>query len=376
MSNRKKIPDDIMLKLWVKSGGRCEFPGCNVMVWRDGLTLKEDNFAHMAHIVAASSNGPRGDVVLSPELQIDYDNLLLLCQTHSKLIDGKNKNDYSVEDLVKYKAIHEDRIRRQTELAPEHKTTVVIFQSPIRDRQVVISNAQAFAALYPRYPADDKGIFFDFSTKSGSGDQNFWNEYSREISEQVKHSLRKGNNGQRYEHLSIFGLAPIPALICLGNQVGNIIASDLFQKHRDTDDWKWKQELLLDPFEYQYSFNDGSDKSKVALVLSLSGKIGSKEYRTILGSEVPVFEIEVENAGPEFLMYKSRLEKFRMLYRKTISDIRAKYGGECVIHLFPAIPSPIAVLCGKELLPKADPPVLVYDYDKNQGGFLPTLTIK
>ncbi len=376
MSKRKKIPDHIMLKLWVKSGGRCEFPGCNEMVWCDKLTLKEDNFAHMAHIIAASSNGPRGDAVLSAALQTDYDNLLLLCLIHSKLADGKNKSDYSVEDLIKYKTLHEDRIRIQTELAPEHKTTVVIFQSPIRDRQVIISKPQALAALYPRYPADEKGLQFDFSSKSGSGDENFWNEYSREISEQVKHSLRKGNNEQRYEHLSIFGLAPIPALMCFGNQVGNIIASDLFQKHRDTDDWKWKQEPSADAFEYQYSFNDGSDKSKVVLVLSLSGKIASIEYKRILGNEVPVYEIEVENASPEFLSYKSRLEKFRGLYRQTISDIRAKYGGDCVIHLFPAIPSPIAILCGKELLPKADPPVLVYDYDKAQGGFLPTLTIK
>jgi SMODS-associated and fused to various effectors sensor domain len=39
------------------------------------------------------------------------------------------------------------------------------------------------------------------------------------------------------------------------------------------------------------------------------------------------------------------------------------------INLFPAVPAPIAVLCGRELLPKVHPRLRVYDYNKNNGGF-------
>lgn len=375
MADRQKIPPNVMLKLWVLSGGRCEFPSCNELVWRDELTLQEDNFAHMAHIIAASPNGPRGDENLSPELQTDYENLLLLCFNHSKLIDGKNSEGYTVEQLREYKAKHEERIRRQTSLGPESSTTVVRFQSPIKDRRVEISKPQAYESLYPRFPADDKGVFLDFSHKAGGGDESFWKEYAREIAEQVKLLFRTGNDGQRYEHLSIFALAPIPALMYFGNQVGNVVASDIFQKHRDTDDWKWKPELDGDDFRYAYSKTDGLDTTKVALVLSLSGKVTSDEYRKIVGNDAFVYEIEVDRANPEFLKYKSRLDKFRVLYRQVLSEIRAKHGPGCIIHLFPAIPSPIAVLCGRELLPKSDPSVLVYDNDRNQGGFIPTLTI-
>lgn len=373
-ARRKKIPAETMLKLWVLSGGRCEFPSCNELVWRDDITLKEDNFAHMAHIVAASPAGPRGDGTLSPELQIDYDNLLLLCAKHSKLIDGRNAENYTVEQLKDYKAKHEERIRRHTAIGPESATTVVRFQSPIRDRRVSISLPQVYGALYPRFPADDKGVLFDFTQKAGSGDQTFWQEFAREITDQVKQSFRKGNDEQRYEHVSIFALAPIPALVHLGNQIGNVVAVDLYQKHRDTDDWQWKTEPEHDPFQYIYTRTDGADKTKVALVLSLSGKISSDEYRRVLG-DTPVYEIEVEGATPEFLKYKSRLQKFRVVYRQALTDIRAKYGDKCVIHLFSAIPAPVAVLCGKELLPKSDPSVLVYDNDKTKGGFAPILTI-
>src|SRR5439155_9049555 len=108
--------------------------------------------------------------------------------------------------------------------------------------------------------------------------------------------------------------------------------------------------------------------------LSLSGKIGLDEYRSVVG-DVPIYEIEVAGASPEFLVCKSRLQKFRVLYRQALSEIRANHGGDCTIHLFPAIPAPIAVLCGKELLPKSDPTVLVYDNDKARGGFVQTLVI-
>ncbi len=374
MSDRKKIPEAVMLKLWVLSGGRCEFPSCNELVWRDDLTLKEDNFAHMAHIVAASPKGPRGDNELSLEIQTDYDNLLLLCLKHSKLIDGKNSDGYTVEQLRECKTKHEERIRRQTSLGPENETTVVRFQSPIKDRRVSISKPQAYEALYPRFPADDKGVFFDFTQKAGGGDESFWQEFAREITDQVRHAFRNGNDEQRYEHLSVFALAPIPALMHFGNQIGNIITTDIFQKHRDTDDWKWKPEPESDVFNYRYTKKDIVEGTTVALVLSLSGKIAPEEYKKIVG-DVPVYEIEVDGANPEFLIYNSRLQKFRVLYRQVLSEIRAKHGPECIIHLFPAIPAPVAVLCGKELLPKSDPSVLVYDNDRTRGGFVPSLTI-
>lgn len=372
---RLNIPDAVKLKLWICAGGRCQFPSCNKIVWRDGLTLSEDNFAHVAHIVAASPDGPRGDVVLSLEQQADYDNLMLLCFDHHRLIDGRHSEKYSESQLREYKQKHEERIQRQTALGPESATTVVRFQSPIRDRRVVIARPDAYAALYPRFPADDKGVFLDYSMKAGAGDETFWEGFAAEVSEQVRNAFRTGNDEHRYEHLSIFALAPIPILIHLGNKIGNIVPIDFYQKHRDTDDWKWKDELPEDKLEYRYTKGDGASSNNVALVLSLSGKIRAEEYRPIVG-DVPVYEIEIQGANPGFLAHRSRLQKFRAVYRQALSDIRAKYGAECTVHLFPAIPAPIAVLCGTELLPKSDPAMRVYDNDKARGGFVPTLTIR
>ncbi len=45
------------------------------------------------------------------------------------------------------------------------------------------------------------------------------------------------------------------------------------------------------------------------------------------------------------------------------------------LDLFPAVPAPVAVLCGRETLPKIHPALRVYDYDKTQGGFTYQLTV-
>ena len=53
----------------------------------------------------------------------------------------------------------------------------------------------------------------------------------------------------------------------------------------------------------------------------------------------------------------------------------ARHEGLERIHVFPAVPAPVAVAMGWELLPKRDPAFLVFDFNKKQGGFQPTLEV-
>ena len=74
-----KVSPLTVSKLWAKSGGRCEYDGCNKLLYKDDLTSDEINRAYVAHIVAASPDGPRGDVVLSAKLVDDLSNVMLMC---------------------------------------------------------------------------------------------------------------------------------------------------------------------------------------------------------------------------------------------------------------------------------------------------------
>lgn len=73
----------------------------------DGYTL----IGMECHIEAQSESGPRFNKNLM-EKQIDsFENLILLCPTHHKIVDD-NPKDYTVERLKKMKADHESRVRK------------------------------------------------------------------------------------------------------------------------------------------------------------------------------------------------------------------------------------------------------------------------
>jgi len=364
---RSNILPETVLKLWALAAGRCEFLGCNEPLWRDGLTLQEANLSHIAHIIAASPNGPRGDRIESKKMERDFSNLILVCSKHHKLIDNKKLvKKYSVGLLRDFKRLHEERISIQTSIQENMATTILIFKANIGDCMVEIPFDQICQAIYPKYPSDDKGIELDFTKHSGEGDKHFWNSFKDEISSQIKLNLRKS----KINNLSVFALAPIPLLIQLGKCLGNKISSDIYQRHRDAQDWIWKKNTAGKSFRYIVKKRCINSKNKkIVLILSLSGKIHHNEIKDLIGKKVARYEITIERPSPNFLKTRKHLLKFKEIYRNLISEIRSKHGPKCQIHLFPAIPAPIAVLCGQELLPKSDPQLYIYDYNKEKNGF-------
>jgi hypothetical protein len=62
----------------------------------------------MAHIVAESLNGPRGDSTLTLEERNRAANLILLCNTHHQFIDDQGQLEiFTVERLRALKETHE-----------------------------------------------------------------------------------------------------------------------------------------------------------------------------------------------------------------------------------------------------------------------------
>src|SRR6266571_768033 len=93
--------------LLLRSGNRCAFAGCGEMLVSPGGTPEEPVVtAEVAHIVAESIDGPRGDYPLPVERRNEQSNLLLLCAKHHKIIDEKLQY-YTVERLRQLKEDHE-----------------------------------------------------------------------------------------------------------------------------------------------------------------------------------------------------------------------------------------------------------------------------
>src|SRR5699024_3577058 len=89
-------------QLFALSDNRCAFPGCaSPLVEESGTVTGE-----IAHIKAASLNGPRFDPDQTDEQRHGFDNLLLLCGRHHRIVDTE-VDDYPIEVLCRFKHDHE-----------------------------------------------------------------------------------------------------------------------------------------------------------------------------------------------------------------------------------------------------------------------------
>ncbi|TOM08889.1 HNH endonuclease, partial [Vibrio parahaemolyticus] len=83
-------------------------------------TDDESIVGEACHIVARSEDGPRGASSLTSEQRDKYNNLLLLCNVHHKVIDDQPEH-YTVEHLRRIKSDHETWVTSQLASFDAHK---------------------------------------------------------------------------------------------------------------------------------------------------------------------------------------------------------------------------------------------------------------
>jgi hypothetical protein len=375
---RKTIPEAVKLQLWIKSAGRCEFKGCNTPVWYNGLTLSEGKFAEVAHIIGSSKDGPRG-TDHSEKLQIDFSNLMLLCQRCHKEIDS-HPEKYPAELLRSWKQEHENRIEIQTSYPEDiHKSTVLIFSINIGDRSVPINTEAVRNAMFPKFPTDSKGIKIEEKHFDRLGTPEQWQTFAEtRIKRKVLRCLDEGIDDVKIKHLSIFGISPMPLLMYLGRCIGDTVPTDIYQSHRNIENtsktWSWQEEASV-KLTYSVSCEQERESEIVLLKLAISDTVGLDKYENLVSDNCSIYQVTVSEPSPHFLKSKRQLEIFSYEYRKLLNEIQAKHGKNCKIFILPAVPVSIALECGRVILPTKDPEIYACEYYGDKGRFETVLKI-
>jgi len=360
--------------LWGRAAGRCQFEGCNRLVYRVGVTQEVMNVAERAHIWSFGATGPRARAGASGEHVHDITNVMLLCPEHHVRIDkGDGETKYAEPMLRAMKRRHEERVRVATGIAQSMSSHVVLYGTHVGEHAAPPAFDDAARAMFPhRYPAEDRAAELGSRAPAyRDRDAEFWTAERRNLQRQFELHVRARRTHAEVGHISMFAIAPQPLLIELGVLLGDMTDVDVFQLHREPRGWSWPadedpQEFVVD----ELVSRDGAP----ALILSVSAPITMDRITRVLGDKITPYVVTVPNPHNDVLNSRSMLRRFRRCIRQLMPRIRAAHG-VTPVHVFPALPVALAVELGRVRMPKADPPWLIYDEQQERGGFVPTFII-
>lgn len=364
------IPEKTKIILWGLAAGRCQYDGCNEKLFEDPLTKAIFNQSYVAHIIADSPGGPRGDSTLSEKLRTDLANLMLLCDRHHRLIDIEDEAGHPVDRLVLMKRNHEDRIRLLTAINDEKRSNIVLFGANIGKHDSSLTLKCAQEGIVPfRYPADAECI--ELSLKNSSPQDHtpeFWQTERANLEALFERKVTQLRAERPIKHYSIFGLAPQPLLILLGTLFGDIYPADVYQRKKEPETtWAWLED---DPTELEYQISRPKKKTDcVALKFSLSAPIADNRVTKIIGTDSSIWELTVNQPNNDLIRKRRHLSEYRRIVRSLLDQIKLYHGENVKIHVFPAMPVSTSIELGRVWNPKSQLPLVLYDQNPKTGGF-------
>jgi hypothetical protein len=367
--------DDVTKRVvWTQAAGHCELCGIDLMYdYRVGKPMK---WGEVAHILPASPKGPRGrsdyDEIKAASLTNDPANLMLLCPGCHDKID-RDADGYPESDLSGLHQAYLERVRLAATTPDGGRAIPVIVLSqhfatnndiPDRDLLVAMSSEGLTAFDHP--------IKITFPAPSHRGrDAHYWQSIKDNIQHELDRQLkRRGGAYGDAPALAVVGVADIPALIMLGQSLGDRSKRLLFSFNREHQ-LRWPDQSAEPP---EFVFTPPLDgRGPLALVLSISAQVPARDVEEALPS-ARIAELSIPM--PSYAMVQNRrvIHAFRDALQTHLSRLEAMTAD--TIHVFAAIPAALAIEFGALLTTQHQHNYLIFDRDKdNQNRFTPTLQL-
>ena len=369
--SRTSIKEYTKLKLWALSAGRCEI--CNALLYKDNSHGFDGNFSNIAHIIGVGEDGPRSSEDLGDEKN-KYENLMLLCPTCHHEID--TKVDYFQKNyLAGLKYEHEKRVEFLTGIDSNKECQIVTYLMNVNEAVKQYSSlksmllAVADFKMFPKQNSlidlcDDAGVKYVHSKQTII-------EKSRELEIQFNKTIKQFTK----DSLAVFAFTCQPLLFKLGTLLGDQREVVVFQPQRDSLKNRWSFDLNEGKIAYITKRKYSSKFHKVALVLDLSAEIKDGRIESVLGKDVNIYHITINNPNRLFVTSLSIQNGFVETFRKCLENIKRENELVDEIHIFPAMPVSLAIRAGMDRMPKVDPKWIIYEQSNVNEGFYETLTI-
>ena len=375
-------PDKIKRVVWSRAAGRCIICNKDLLSAHLGSDTALRAIGEVAHIVAESPDGPRGDASGDPIDRNNPNNLVLLCPNEHTEADSGRLSDtqFTVDYLRKHKTAKEAWVRFVTGLDQERRTTIVRLSGDVRGATGLVSEGEAASVVMnetlrtPYYLPDPRGIglTIDLSGFPDPGTPDYWHGCLRSIRHQTARLHASVKSGET-THVSVFGFALVPLLVALGYSLDDTIPAAIYDRQRSTESWAWNSSAPIHSFTYDLP--DFDNHTEAIFSVSASGSISIGEIPGELAN-LPVIEVRLADGttpGPTTLDSAKTLNQFRRTIRNFLAEMES-HRSIRHLHMFLAAPVSVCVSLGS-CWPKdnAAPDFTIYHRTKNQ--YEPAITL-
>jgi hypothetical protein len=358
---RGKGPSESTVReVWARSGGICAFPGCTEVLYRDKNLLLPANIGEVAHNVGASADGPRGDAKRSHVLSDDPENLLLFCRNHHKLVDEDKGARYPEQVLTAWKKLHEANVQQAASLKSGHLALPIIVRGPIGGQQVTVNPGDTVRAMIENHTAPIESPFAIEVDGDGDRDDRLDRWIPHVIQARNRLNVVRSAGALKTSPLAIFPLAEMPLLMYVGNLIGDKTPMTIYQYRRHANSWAF-EDPAADPVTFKFSVPE-QIRGHLVLNLGITAPIARERILAALGGgEATVIDIIPSQTGTGVVKGPKTVENFRAAVRDCLDQIERVTPRSTPIHVFPAMPAPLAFAFGSCIMPKVSSPVVIYD---------------
>ena len=357
--------------------GRCMFDGCGADLTEDPVTGVRGNFATLAHNVASSEGGTRGIRYLSHSLADDPNNILLLCETHHRLIDKVAKADYPAATLSGMRRRFCEEATRLLDNLALVPTPAYCVAWPVHGQRVALPSSQnAAQALKPigaRLDGQLRTVNDNEAVLRSLDGAALWAAMSAAVDQTSADILQQAHReGYR---AALFAMGLMPPLIALGAKLGNKSEITPMLRYRENGLWYWP---VNEPRGEFYSI-EGLDQlsereGEVCLMLGLTAfPEAMRSTAKSLGMSIVSVTARTEYLGNGALGHPDDGAFFRQRMQELLHQLRDMHGAQ-TIHVLPCASNAACVFFG-QAFDSYHPELLIYDFACEGRGMVPRLRI-
>jgi hypothetical protein len=185
--------------------------------------------------------------------------------------------------------------------------------------------------------------------------------YQREIVQRTISASR-----EKLPRFAVFSLAPIPLAVHLGFILTDMVGVDAYQYHRERETWKWPRGVQGDQAISIQGLPTESISEPVDAVVrvSLSDVVDRADSPELSGASAIEIDISVSEPSVHWLRNTDQLSAVTKAFREVLASLRKHVRNLERIHLLYAGPTPGAIVLGTCINPRMNPPVVLYEYDR------------